>query len=110
MGMGKRGVDHTWQVVRYKDDTAFYAKCNSPKCGYHYNCGSYLRDSDSSLLNRQIPTLFYPYCPVCGARKLRYNDEPILIDKFSWDEGKVDRRGGEDRVWCEMRKSKEGNI
>lgn len=70
--MGKRGTDHTWHLIRYVGDGAIYAKC---KCGYHYNCGRSKRDDGCSWPLTQIPTIFYPYCPSCGARKKRHSTD-----------------------------------
>lgn len=32
----KRGTDHEWHVVKYKNDGAVYARC---KCGFEYTVG-----------------------------------------------------------------------
>ena len=82
--MIKRGKDHCWQLVKYKVDIAIYAKC---KCGYHYCCSEADRDEDGTLLPfKQIPTRFYPYCPICGARKKTYTTEITDIDKYSCED------------------------
>ena len=39
----KRSTDHFWQVVKYKGDGAFYARC---KCGYRYCCSKTYYDND----------------------------------------------------------------
>lgn len=70
----KRGTDHTWQLVKYKEDMAIYAKC---KCKFRYACSENKRNEDGTFSFKQIPTLFYPYCPNCGARKKYYTDEII---------------------------------
>ena len=70
--MGKRGTDHIWQLVKYGGDIAIYARC---KCGFCYPCSrnKILEDGTCSL--EQVPTVFYLYCPNCGARKKwRTND------------------------------------
>ncbi len=76
----KRGTDHIWNLVKYDGDLAIYAECS---CGYHYSCSRSKREGDGSWSIKQYPTLFYPYCPSCGARKNRYNKE---IEKHSMDE------------------------
>ena len=77
----KRGTDHKWQVVKYKGDAVIYAKC---KCGFEYNCGRGKRMMDGSWSITQYPAIMYPYCPSCGARKKRYNEEPEKLDKYRW--------------------------
>lgn len=77
----KRGTDHDWLVVKYKVDCAVYAKC---KCGFEYNCGKSKRLEDGAWSIKQYPTIMYPYCPWCGARKKRDNEEPEKLDKFRW--------------------------
>lgn len=72
---GKRGTDHEWNLVKYDGDGAVFAEC---KCGHYYNCGRDLRGKF-----KQIPTIFYPYCPCCGARKKRFNSE---IEKRSMEQ------------------------
>lgn len=65
--MPKRGTDHTWQLVKYKGDAAIYARC---KCRYYYRCSTDAIEEDgSSNPFHQVPTVFYPYCAMCGARK-----------------------------------------
>lgn len=70
--MGKRGTDHVWDLIKYRGDSAIYAKC---KCGYHYNCGRNRRDDYEAWSLTQVPTVFYPYCPSCGARKKWVTEE-----------------------------------
>lgn len=65
----KRGTDHEWKLVQYSGDIAIYAECS---CGHYYNCGKDSRESDGSWSMKQYPTIFYPYCPCCGARKNKY--------------------------------------
>ena len=77
----KRGTDHEWTVVKYNGDAAVYAKC---KCGFEYNCGRSRRMEDGTWSIKQYTTIMYPYCPSCGARKKRYNEEPVKLDKFQW--------------------------
>lgn len=78
----KRGTDHEWIVINYKCDGAVYARC---KCGFEYNCGKSKRLKDGSFSMTQHPAVMYPYCPWCGARKKRYNEEPVKLEKFRWD-------------------------
>ena len=77
----KRGTDHEWFVVKYKDDVAVYARC---KCGFEYNCGQSRRMEDGTWSIKQYPSIMYRYCPWCGARKKRYNEEAEKLDKFQW--------------------------
>ena len=77
----KRGTDHEWHVVKYKNDGAVYARC---KCGFEYNCGKSRRMEDGTWSIKQYPTIMYPYCSSCGARKKRYNEEPEKLDKCRW--------------------------
>ena len=75
----KKGTDHYWTLVKYDGDAAIYAEC---KCGHYYCCSRELRNEDGSLTFKQIPTIFYPYCPCCGARKKYYSSE---IEKRSME-------------------------
>lgn len=77
----KRGTDHDWLVVKYKNDAAVYARC---KCGFEYDCGKSRRMEDGTWSMAQYPTIMYLYCPCCGAKKKRYNEEPVKLDKFRW--------------------------
>lgn len=77
----KRGTDHEWFVVKYKGDVAVYARC---KCGFEYNCGQSRRMEDGTWSTKQYPSIMYRYCPWCGARKKRYNEEAEKVDKFQW--------------------------
>lgn len=82
--MFKRGTDHTWQLVKYNGDCAIYAKC---KCKYHYCCSTSARDEDGFLNPfNQVPTIFYPYCPVCGARKKWHTYEIEKINKYEFED------------------------
>ena len=77
-----RGKDHVWRFVRYKGDMATYAKC---LCGYAHPCYKFV--SSTSLETVPYPEMLYRYCPICGARKLRYIDEPIqYIDKYIYED------------------------
>jgi hypothetical protein len=31
------------------------------------------------------PERLYPYCPLCGARKTRYEEEVEMIDMYPWE-------------------------
>lgn len=82
--MQKRGTDHTWQLVKYNCDGAIYAKC---KCQYHYRCSTDDIEEDGSRNPfHQVPTIFYPYCPICGARKKWYTNEIKKIDKYEFED------------------------
>lgn len=76
--MPKRGTDHTWKLIKYKGDISIYAKC---KYKYHYCCSTH----ESSDIFTQIPTKFYPYCPMCGARKKWYTENVEKIDKYEFE-------------------------
>lgn len=78
--IGKRGKDHTWQLVRYNGDVAIYAKC---KCGYRYACSREEEDDDGYC--REKASLFYSYCPHCGARKKWVTEETKRINKYPWE-------------------------
>lgn len=77
----KRGTDHKWKIVKYKDDCAVYARC---KCGFEYDCGRSKRFEDGTWSFKQYPEFMYLYCPQCGARKKYYNETPEKIDRFLW--------------------------
>ena len=76
-----RGIDHNWQVCKYIDDIALYARC---KCGYYYRCSSNKRNEDGTWSLEQETTKLYHYCPNCGAHKLWYNEEPQKMDIGLW--------------------------
>lgn len=82
--MGKhrkgRGIDHTWEFVKYQGDMQVYALC---KCGFHYGCGKH--PSDAPLPIVPNPEALYPYCPICGSKKKRYLENVRKIDKYSWE-------------------------
>lgn len=78
----KRGTDHWWQVNKYIDNLALFAKC---KCGFEYNCGRNKRNDDGSPSLEQYPAIMYQYCPRCGARKKWYNEEPNRVNKYCWE-------------------------
>ena len=71
----KRGTDHSWQIVKYYGNGAWYARC---KCKFFYNCSSLIYDNDK--WQTKI-TKLYKYCPNCGARKKWYNEEPIKLNE-----------------------------
>lgn len=80
----KRGKDHCWQLVKYKVDLAIYAKC---KCNFHYRCSIDGKTEDGSYNPfNQVPAKFYPYCPVCGARKKYYTNDITNIDKYECED------------------------
>lgn len=81
--MAKRGKDHTWELIKYKGDGAIYAKC---KCKYYYRCSTDAIEEDGTRNPfHQVPTIFYLYCPQCGARKKWYTNEIKKIDRYEWD-------------------------
>lgn len=80
----KRGTDHSWKLVKYKGDIAIYAKC---KCKYHYNCSrGGVGSNNSGDVFKQKPSIFYPYCPMCGARKKWYTEEIEEINKYEFEQ------------------------
>lgn len=79
MKKGRR-KDHLWQFVKYKGDAAVYAKCS---CGFRYGC--YKKDVLNPLIIISNPNKLYPYCPLCGARKTKYIEEIVRINKYSWE-------------------------
>ena len=62
-------------------DGAFYARCS---CGFHYGCDK-PKYKNSTIPKIPAPKKLFNYCPSCGARKTRYYDEPIYIDKYWYD-------------------------
>lgn len=76
-----RAIDHIWNFVKYKGDAAVYAKCS---CGFRYSCGK-SRDNEHPLPIEPDLNKLYPYCPLCGARKTKYNPEMVRIDKYMWE-------------------------
>lgn len=82
--MSKRGTDHIWQLVKYKANAAIYAKCG---CKYHYCCSTdEVKEDGSRNPFNQIPTIFYPYCPICGARKKWHTSEIKKINKYEFED------------------------
>ena len=81
--MPKRGTDHTWQLIKYIGDIGIYAKC---KCGHHYCCSTSPRTEDGSWSIDHVPTIFYPYCPMCGARKKWRTNDIKKIDKYWFED------------------------
>ena len=75
---GKRGTDHTWQLIKYGGDLAIYVEC---KCGFSYACSDSKRNEDGSWSFEQEVNYLYPYCPYCGARK-------------KWQSKEIERRDG----------------
>jgi hypothetical protein len=71
-----RKKDHVWKFIKYKGDMAIYAQC---RCGFSYECYK-----QNGLTFIPDPYRLYPYCPVCGSRKKRYNPEVVKVDKFRW--------------------------
>ena len=82
--MPKRGTDHTWELIQFKGDCAIYARC---KCKHYYNCGRPEKDENghSFFPFRQVPDIFYPYCPMCGARKKWHTVEIEKLDKYRYE-------------------------
>lgn len=78
----KRGKDRQWQICKYLDDIALYAKC---KCGFYYPCSSNTRNPDGTWGFKQEITKLYHYCPNCGAYKKYYNETPQQVNKYLWE-------------------------
>ena len=77
----KRGTDHTWHLIRYKGDLCIYAKCS---CGYRYGCSKTPKKLAEEFPFKQVPTIFYPFCPSCGARKNKHSTEIEKSEIESW--------------------------
>lgn len=75
-----RGIDHVWQIVKYKDNMQIYAKCS---CGFRHGCSKRGDTSKGEAFLVLEPGYLYNYCPSCGARKKYYTPEIKKIDK-SW--------------------------
>ena len=75
-----RKKDHVWQFVRYKFDTAIYARCS---CGFRYSCCKDIAEIGLKIV--PAPEKLYPYCPICGARKTKYIDDVIKLDMYPWE-------------------------
>lgn len=76
-----RDKDHLWQFVKFNGDIAIYARCS---CGFHYGC--YKNHSINQPFPIEAdPEKLYKYCPMCGSRKTRYDDNVIKIDRFPWE-------------------------
>ena len=79
MRMAKRGTDHSWEFVKYTGDLCYYARC---RCGFEYAC---CKQEDFTIPKWEpAPEKLYRYCPICGARKIRYKDDVKYIDTFRW--------------------------
>lgn len=83
LNMAKRGKDHTWELTQYNGDIAIYARC---KCKFHYNCGRSRREEDGSWSVKQYPTVFYNYCPSCGAKKKWKTEDVTKLDKYEFND------------------------
>ena len=81
MKKGRR-KDHLWRFVKYRGVIGIYARCS---CGFIYPC-SKTEDPDHDNLRMVIDeNRMYNYCPICGARKTRYDPEIKKIDKYPWE-------------------------
>ena len=77
-----RKKDHIWRLVKYKGDISIYAKCS---CGFHYSCSKFEDPENGNLRTVINENKIYPYCPICGSRKIWYTDEVKKIDKYSFE-------------------------
>ena len=75
-----RSIDHYWQFVKYKGDGAFYARCS---CGFYYGCDK-PKFGNATIPRVPDPEKLHHYCPNCGARKTKYYEEPIYIDRTNY--------------------------
>lgn len=72
----KRGKDHNWELVKYDNDGAIYARC---KCGFvfhifnNYKFCEFKKDENNVLWLSRTPDVMYKYCPACGVRKKTYD-------------------------------------
>lgn len=76
-----RAIDHYWQFCKYKGDTAFYARCS---CGFRHPCFKNIQPNTLCIV--PDPEKLFNYCPHCGARKTRYYEEPIYINRYSFED------------------------
>jgi len=71
MSRKKRRKDHYWSFVKFDGNEAIYAVCS---CGFCYLC--YKSAQPPRVLPLEPdPDKLYPYCPLCGARKIKYYPE-----------------------------------
>ena len=71
--------DHNWSFIKYKGDTAIYARCS---CGFEYACCN--ASAEGGYHVTPAPEKLYPYCPYCGSKKKWYTDEVKKINKYPW--------------------------
>ena len=76
-----RSIDHLWTFIKYKHDAAIYARCS---CGFVYSCCKHVDEPGLKIVI--APEKLYPYCPWCGARKKRYDEEVKRVDYSWWEE------------------------
>ena len=62
----KRGTDHEWLVVKYKNDGAVYAKC---KCGFEYDCGKSRRMEDGMWSIKTVSNSYVSVLPVVWSKE-----------------------------------------
>ena len=73
----RRGKDQTWEIIKYKVDSCYYARCS---CGYEYNCSvDVLTDRGWTFSETKFDTT--NYCPNCGARKYLIT-KPHQMDEY----------------------------
>ena len=77
-----RSIDHLWTFIKYKYDVSIYAHCS---CGFRYSCCKNIAENPG-LKIVIAPEKLYPYCPWCGARKKRYDEEVKRVDYSWWEE------------------------
>jgi len=75
-----RAIDHCWKFCKYKGDISFYAKCS---CGFLYPCYKNIPPNPIHIV--PAPEKLFNYCPHCGARKTRYYEETIYIDRYLFE-------------------------
>lgn len=74
-----RGIDHTWEIVKYRGNMAIYSRC---KCGFRHSC---YRNGDRDKGEAWTvfePRYLYNYCPHCGAKKKYYTEGIKRLDEM----------------------------
>ena len=73
------GIDHTWKILKFRGDAAFYAKC---KCGFLQH--GITANEPGTAIFKFASNRLYPYCPKCGAKKKWFTDVE-RVDKEMWE-------------------------
>ena len=70
----------------YRRSSDVFARC---ECGFEFVCGDTVKPNPDPEANSVIripledfePTFLYPYCPKCGAKKIKYTPDVEKLDK-----------------------------